>query len=125
MRKCADLDPAITQAAAAAALNISKRTVQFARVVLDYGDPELIKAVEQGRLSVSAAARKAKPPKPRPPTAPPRTKSTIDIRSIRSAFRRVEKSAASGNADKLRKCLGELRCAVDEALDDRDSTSPS
>jgi hypothetical protein len=121
MRKCADLDPAMTQAAAAAALNVSKRSVQFARVVLDYGDPELIKAVEQGLLSVSAAARKAKPPKPRPASAPTRTKTAIDIRSIRSAFRRVEKSAASGN----RKCLGELRCAVDEALDDRDSTSPS
>jgi hypothetical protein len=125
MRKCADLDPAITQAAAAAALNVSKRSVQFARVVLDYGDPELIKAVEHGLLPVSAAARKAKPPKPRPASAPPRTKSTIDIRSIRSAFRRVEKSAASGNADKLRKYLGELRCAVDEALDDRDSARRS
>jgi hypothetical protein len=44
MRKCADLDPAMTQAAAAAALNISKRSVQFARVVLDHRDPELIKA---------------------------------------------------------------------------------
>jgi hypothetical protein len=125
MCKFADLDPAITQAAAAAALNISKRSVQFARVVLDHGDPELIKEVEQGLLSVSAAARKAKPPKPRPASAPTRTKSKIDIRSIRSAFRRVEKSAASGNANKLRNCLGELRRAVDEALNDRDSTNPS
>ena len=125
MRKSADLDPAMTQAAAAAALNISKRSVQFARVVLDHGDPELIKEVEQGLLSVSAAARKAKPPKPSPASAPTRTKSKIDIRSIRSAFRRVEKSAASGNANKLRNCLGELRRAVDEALNDRDSTNPS
>jgi ParB-like chromosome segregation protein Spo0J len=125
MRKFADLDPAMTQAAAAAALNISKRSVQFARVVLDHGDPELIKAVEQGLLPVSTAARRVKPPKPRPAPAPTRTKSTIDIRSIRSAFRRVEKSAASGNANKLRKCLGELQRAVDEALNDRDSTSPS
>jgi hypothetical protein len=120
MRKFADLEPAMTQAAAAAALNISRRSVRFARVVLDHGDTELIKAVEQGQLSVSAAARKAKPPKSRPASAPTRTK-TIDVRSIRSAFRRVEKSAASGNANKLRKWLGELRRAVDEALDDRDS----
>jgi ribosomal protein S20 len=123
MRKCADLDPAMTQAAAAAALNISKRSVQSARVVLDHGDPELIKAVEQGLLSVSTAARTAKPPKPRTASAPTRTKSTIDIRSIRSAFRHVEKSAASGNANKLRKCLGELQRAVDEALNARDSSS--
>jgi ParB-like nuclease domain len=116
MCKCADLDLAITQAAAAAALNVSKRSVQFARVVLHHGDPELIKAVEQGALPVSAAARRVKPPKPRPASAPTRTKSTIDIRSIRSTFRRVEKSAASGNANKLRNCLGELRRAVEEAL---------
>jgi hypothetical protein len=116
IRKCADLDLAITQAAAAAALNISTRSVQFARVVLDHGGPELMRAVEQGALPVSAAARRVKPPKPRPASAPTRTKSTIDIRSIRSTFRRVEKSAASGNANKLRNCLGELRRAVEEAL---------
>jgi ParB-like nuclease domain len=116
MRKFADLDPAMSQAAAAAALNISKRSVQFARVVLDHGDPELIKAVEQGRLSVSAAARKAKPPKSRSASAPKRTKTAIDVRPIRSAFRRVEKSAASGNTNKLRKFLGELQSAVEEAL---------
>jgi hypothetical protein len=124
MRKLADLDPAMTQAAAAAALNISKRSVQFARVVLDHGDAELIKAVEQGVLSVSAAARRAKPPKPRAASAQ-RTKTAIDLRPIRSAFRRVEKAAASGNANKLRECIGELRCAVDEALNETGSTGTS
>jgi hypothetical protein len=116
MRKCADLDPAMTQAAAAAALNISKRGVQSARVVLDHGDPELIKAVEQGLLPVSTAARRAKPSKPRPASQPARTRSAIDIRSIRSAFLHVQKSAASGNADRLRKWLGELQRAVEDAL---------
>jgi ParB-like chromosome segregation protein Spo0J len=124
MRKIADLDPAMTQAAAAAAVNVSKRSVQFARVVLDHGDPELIAEVEEGLLSVSSAAKKAKPPKPRP--APTRSKAGIDIRPIRSAFRRVEKSVGSGNVNKLRDCLGQLRRAVGEALDVvRDSTSPS
>ena len=53
MRKFADSDSGMTQAAAAAALNVSKRSVQSARVVLDHGTPELIKAVEQGQLPVS------------------------------------------------------------------------
>ena len=100
MRKFADSDSGMTQAAAAAALNVSKRSVQSARVVLDHGTPELIKAVEQGRLPVSTAARTAKPPKPRPASQQKRTKS-IDISSIQSAFHRVEKNAASGNANNL------------------------
>jgi hypothetical protein len=116
MRKFADSDPVLTQAAAAAALNISKRSVQFARVVLDHGTPELIKAVEQGLLPVSTAARTAKPPKPRSASRQTSTKSAIDISSIRSAFHHVEKSAASGNANNLRKWLGELQRAVGEAL---------
>jgi hypothetical protein len=116
MRKFADSDSGMTQAAAAAALNVSKRSVQSARVVLDHGTPELIKAVEQGRLPVSAAARTAKPPKTRPASQQKRTKSTIDISSIRSAFHHVEKSAASGNANNLRKCLGELQRAVEQVL---------
>ena len=115
MRKFADSDSGMTQAAAAAALNASKRSVQSARVVLDHGTPELIKAVEQGRLPVSTAARTAKPPKPRPASQQKRTKS-IDISSIQSAFHRVEKNAASGNANNLRKFLGELQRAVEEAL---------
>jgi len=44
-----------------------------------------------------------------------RTKS-IDISSIQSAFHRVEKNADSGNANNLRKFLGELQRAVEEAL---------
>jgi hypothetical protein len=115
MRKFADSDSGMTQAAAAAALNVSKRSVQSARVVLDHGTPELIKAVEQGRLPVSTAARTVRPPKQRP-ASQKKTKSTIDISSIQSAFRRVEKNAASGNANNLRKFLAELQRAVEEAL---------
>src|SRR5580658_522284 len=77
MRKFADSDSGMTQAAAAAALNVSKRSVQSARVVLDHGTPELIKAVEQGRLPVSTAARTVRLPKQRPASQQKRTKSTI------------------------------------------------
>src|SRR5690606_18766996 len=45
-----------TQAEAATMLNVSERTVRSARQVRDDGAPELVQAVEQGKVSVSAAA---------------------------------------------------------------------
>jgi hypothetical protein len=83
------------QAAAAAMLNISVRSIQHATIVRDHGTPELIKNVEQGRLSVSAAAKQAKPvpkqktaPKPKPP---PFNVSTT-LKPITKAFREVQEA---------------------------------
>lgn len=45
-----------TRAAAAEMLNVSERTVNTAKKVLNKGAPELIEKVEQGQVSVSAAA---------------------------------------------------------------------
>lgn len=53
-----------TQTAAAELLNVSRRTVQAAREVLDHGSDELIAAVESGKVSVSAAADVAELPMP-------------------------------------------------------------
>jgi hypothetical protein len=50
----------ITRASAAAMLNVSERTIASAAVVLDRGTPELRRAVEQGAVTVSAAAEVAK-----------------------------------------------------------------
>jgi hypothetical protein len=116
MRKFADFESVVSQPVAAAKLNVSKRSVQSARVVLERGTPELVTDVERGRVAVSTAARTLKPSKPKRASSGKRTKSSIDIGSIQSAFRHVEKSAASGNVNTLRKCLGELRRAVEEAL---------
>jgi hypothetical protein len=53
----------IKQADAAAMLNVGKRSVERAGEVIEKGAPDLIKAVEQGDVSVSAAAQFAKQPK--------------------------------------------------------------
>lgn len=48
--------PPVTQSAAAELLNVSRRTVQYAREVLDEGIPELVAKVDRGEVSVTAAA---------------------------------------------------------------------
>jgi hypothetical protein len=49
----------VTRASVAAMLNVSERTIASAAVVLDRGTPELLRAVEQGAVAVSAAAEVA------------------------------------------------------------------
>lgn len=51
--------PAVTQAKAAALLNVSQRSVRAAKAVQDKGTPELQRAVEQGTVAVSAAEKLA------------------------------------------------------------------
>ena len=52
-----------SQPEAAGRLNVSRRSVQHARVVLDSGTPELIAAVDQGLVPLSHAVKVAKTPK--------------------------------------------------------------
>ncbi len=56
-------DYAVSQGKAAAMLGVSRRSVQSAKVVRDRGAPELIEAVEQGRVSVNIATQVAKKPR--------------------------------------------------------------
>ena len=58
-----DLGPIGTMSAAQAAdaLNVGERSVKRAKSVRKYGNEKLVKAVEAGEMSVSAAARKARP----------------------------------------------------------------
>src|SRR5690625_4506975 len=53
---------AISQDEAAALLNVSRSAVQRATVVRDEAVPELVRAVEEGRASVSAASHIASLP---------------------------------------------------------------
>jgi len=46
----------LTQAKAADLLNVGKRSVERAAEVRDHGAPELVRAVEQGTVSITAAA---------------------------------------------------------------------
>jgi N6-adenosine-specific RNA methylase IME4 len=52
--------PKVSQADAAKMLNVSPRLVRDAKTVKEKGPPELSKAVDQGKISVSAAAKAAK-----------------------------------------------------------------
>jgi N6-adenosine-specific RNA methylase IME4 len=53
---------AVPQGEAAKSLNVSPRSVRSARVVQEQGAPELIGAVDQGRIAVSVAEKAAKLP---------------------------------------------------------------
>ena len=59
----ADTKPPVTNTDAAQMLNVSERTVKSARKVKDEGDDSLVKKVEGGSVSVSAAADVASLPK--------------------------------------------------------------
>lgn len=53
---------AFSQEGAAELLNVSRRSIQRARDVIDHGTPELVAAVDQGEVAVSAAADLARLP---------------------------------------------------------------
>ena len=59
LRPSANL-PEVSQPQAAALLNVSERALRSAAGVRTSGEPELIKAVEQGKLSVSAGEKAAR-----------------------------------------------------------------
>jgi hypothetical protein len=114
--KAANLPVIPKQAVAAALLNVSERSVRHAAVVRDSGKPELIKQVEQGALTVSAAAAQARPPRPRPTPKPPAKNPAIDIVSIKTIVQRVEKALVDNNAVQAHKHLRELLQIVQAAL---------
>lgn len=62
-RQGANLRLEVSRAEAAELLNVSERSVDTAAKVLNHGTPELVDAVESGRVSVSAAADVAELPR--------------------------------------------------------------
>ncbi|MRX33189.1 ParB/RepB/Spo0J family partition protein [Aminobacter sp. MDW-2] len=86
----------ITQAQAAEMLNVSIDTAKFARRVEERGTPELAKAVEQGKVSVSAAAAIVdQPPEvQREVVAQPNVKKAVS--ELRKSVLEAAKQGASG-----------------------------
>lgn len=95
----------VSRARAAEMLNVSERTVATASKVLDHGAPELVAAVEIGKVSVSAAADVATLPKDeqREIVAKGRKEILAAAKQIRAAESderravRIEKVAAMAN----------------------------
>jgi N6-adenosine-specific RNA methylase IME4/ParB-like chromosome segregation protein Spo0J len=106
-----DLSPIgeMSQSQAAEMLNVGKRSVERARAVIDEGASELIAEVEQGRISVSAAADVATLPKPQQAEIVARGEKEIleaakQIRAEKAEVRRAERierivEIAKGNTD--------------------------
>ena len=100
--------PAVTVAAAAEMLNVSERSVKSARKVQDKGAPELVAALDAGKVAVSTAAEIAELPKAEQAEVVARGEKEIlakakEIKAVKSAARRVERldnlaEIAKGNA---------------------------
>lgn len=101
--------PAVSVAAAAEMLNVSERSVKSARKVQDRGAPELVAALDAGRVAVSTAAEIAELPKAEQAEVVARGEKEIlakakEIKAVKSAARRVERldnlaEIAKGNAE--------------------------
>lgn len=108
-----DLAPigAKSQDEAASMLSVGRRSVQRAHEVLRRGVPELVAAVEQGKVTVSAAAAIAKLPA---------VEQRPAIEAVRATDRRPRSAAkpqpdTHGEAERLRARVEELEGELDEA----------
>lgn len=105
----------VTQDRAAEMLNVSRRTVQAAAKVKDEGAPELVAAVESGKVSVSAAATITEAPKERQAEIVAKGEREIlqaakEIRAERSEARRAELAKLKAEAPPPPK--GRYECIV-------------
>ncbi len=96
----------VSRTEAAALLNVSPRSVADAKTVLEKGSPELIEAVEQGEVSVSAAATVAKIYA----DEPEKQKEIVEAGTVKDVAREIKESRkpAETNPDGA----GEILAAV-------------
>ncbi len=102
-----------TQTQAAKALNVSRPSVQRAEKVLEKGTPELIADVEQGRVSVSKAAKQVAPARPakslagairigirwQSSTRSPKMVAVDSVSEVILAFRELLKKGCAGKGE--------------------------
>ncbi len=105
--------PVMTQAEAAEALHVSERSVSSARKVLDAGAPELVAAVRDGAVAVSAAAEIA--------DMPVETQADLIRAADPKAFARVAKERRAvkqaekkARRDERQKAMGKANLAAGE-----------
>lgn len=93
----------MSQSEAASALNVSDRSIRTARQVSEQGTPELAKAVEEGKVSVSAAASIVdQPPEvQREVVAQPNVKKAVS--ELRKSVLEAAKQGASGSTEQSNK----------------------
>lgn len=93
----------VSQAQAAQMLNVSDRTIRTAKQVAEQGTPELAKAVEEGKVSVSAAAAIVdQPPEvQREVVAQPNVKKAVS--ELRKSILEAAKQGTSGGSEQSNK----------------------
>lgn len=82
---------------AAAVVNVSGKSVSDAEKVLDAGAPELVAAVEQGKIAVSAAADLTAMPKERQKAIAEKV-TKGEAKSVREAVRQMKREDLAGRA---------------------------
>jgi DNA repair exonuclease SbcCD ATPase subunit len=101
-----------SQTEAAEMLNVSRRSVQAAKKVIDEGVPELRQAVEKGEVSVSAAAKVAELPKAEQRKAVKHGKV--------AELAKPEKPAKSSEVEQLQAEVNELSSRLRELADQQE-----
>jgi hypothetical protein len=108
----------LSASAAAALLKVGTASIERARVILRSGDPDLIKAVTEGRVSVTAAAKQSKPnngkPKPDKKPKPPKNLSgKIEglVKSLVAALKEWKAESANDAITATSNLIGQLKAA--------------
>lgn len=107
----------VSRAEAAQMLNVSERTVATASKVLDRGSPELLRAVDNGDISISAAANVAELPKTEQREIVAKGEKEIleaakQIRESRAVERRQRNDELRTAAMSIETPKGKYRCIV-------------
>lgn len=102
---------AMSQPEAAAMLNVSTDSVQFAKKVLDQGDQSLIEAVDSGKVSISAAAKIATKPKEEQKKI-----ASQDKAAIKALYKQIKAEEKAEKSKKLAEKKNEVAQATSRGI---------